>query len=225
MATLVADVVADVKHRLIIGTAATEPSDAYLGNWTRSAAKCAIGALQPPTLTTATVAAGPAVTVTADQVYYVAMRDKLLLPSEWEFQDTKVQLQRQVADTGDTATVWLFAGPVITSATTSIDTTCIFGTDWLEEVITLMVMEMVEVRRSQTSASGSDDKHISTARVLQDARDRLLKPYQEIRQGWVETMERRLQARAVMGDGAFRKSPWGNTRYRGRVINPNTGRS
>ena len=69
MATTVADVVTDLKDRLIVTTASSEPSDAALGRWVLASAKYAIGALQPPQESVVTATSGPSLSLTADIVY------------------------------------------------------------------------------------------------------------------------------------------------------------
>lgn len=223
MATTVATVVADLKDRLIVTAASSEPTDVMLGNWVRASARYTFGALQPPTETTLTVTSGPQAALTADMVFYVANDYELLLPSEWSKQGAKIRVQPQAAETGDTLTVWYYAMPTIEAATTSFDTSCIFGDDWLEEVITMMAAVQVELRRSFVAPSADGQGHASMTRVLQDERERLLEPYRRVRNEWVRDMESRVQARVGFGDAQFRTSPHNKFRNRGRVINPGTG--
>ena len=223
MATTVATVVADLKDRLIVTAASSEPTDAMLGNWVRASARYTFGALQPPTETTLTVTSGPQAALTADMVFYVANDYELLLPSEWSKQGAKVRLQPQAAETGDTLTVWYYAMPTIEAATASFDTSCIFGDDWLEEVITMMAAVQVELRRSFVAPSADGQGHASMIRVLQDERERLLTPYRRTRDTWVAEMDGRLQMRASLGNPAFRQSPYNKFRNRSMKTNRMTG--
>lgn len=223
MSTVVADVVADLKDRLIVTAASSEPNDAALGRWVLASAKYAIGALQPPKESVVTVTSGPSLSLTADIVYYVAVEEELLLPVEWAKQGNTIQLQPQAAATGQKATVWHFTAPTLSSATTSFDTTCIFGPDWLEEVITMMAGVMVELRRSFAAPSADGTGHASMMRVLQDERDRLLQPYVRARNAWAAEMDGRLQARANIGDRPFSKSAYSAFRNGSRLLNKATG--
>lgn len=223
MSTVVADVVTDLKDRLIVTSASSEPSDAVLGRWVLASAKYAIGALQPPKESVVTVTSVPSLSLTADIVYYVAVESELLLPVEWAKQGNTIQLQPQAATIGQKATVWHFTAPTLSSATTSFDTTCIFGPDWLEEVITMMTGVMVELRRSFTAPSADGTGHASMMRVLQDERDRLLQPYARARNAWAAEMDGRLQARANIGDRPFSKSAYSAFRNGSRWSNKATG--
>ena len=223
MATTVATVVTDVKDRMLVTAASSEPTDGMIGNWIRSAAKYAIGALQPPMETTVSVTSGPQASLTADQVYYVANDYEILLPVEWAKQGATIQLQPQAAASGDTIQVWYFLDPNITSATTEFDTTCIFGADWLEEAITLMACQQVEMRRSMVAPSADGTGHAAMIRVLQDERERLLTPYRRTRDTWVAEMDGRLQMRASLGNPAFRQSPYNKFRNRSMKTNRMTG--
>lgn len=223
MSTVVADVVTDLKDRLIVTSASSEPGDAVLGRWVLASAKYAIGALQPPKESVVTVTSVPSLSLTADIVYYVAVEEELLLPVEWAKQGNTIQLQPQAAATGQKATVWHFTAPTLSSATTTFDTTCIFGPDWLEEVITMMTGVMVELRRSFTAPSADGTGHASMMRVLQDERDRLLQPYVRARNAWAAEMDGRLQARANIGDRPFSKSAYSAFRNGSRWSNKATG--
>ena len=224
MSTVVADVVTDLKDRLIVTAASSEPNDAALGRWVLASAKYAIGALQPPKESVVSIAVGPKLSLTADIVYYVAVEEELLLPVEWAKQGNEVRLQPQAAPLGRTkATVWHFTAPTLSSATTSFDTTCIFGPDWLEEVITMMTGVMVELRRSFTAPSADGTGHASMMRVLQDERDRLLQPYVRARNAWAAEMDGRLQARANIGDRPFSKSAYSAFHNGSRWSNKATG--
>lgn len=224
MTTTVATVVADLKDRLIVTTAASEPNDAALGRWVLASAKYAIGALQPPTESVVPISAGPKLSLTADIVYYVAVEEEMLLPVEWAKQGNTIQLQPQAAPLGKVnATAWHFSAPALTSGTTTFDTTCIFGPDWLEEVITMMTGVMVELRRSFTAPSADGTGHASMMRVLQDERDRLLQPYVRVRNAWAAEMDGRLQARANIGDRPFSKSAYSAFRNGSRWSNKATG--
>lgn len=223
MSTVVADVVTDLKDRLIVTSASSEPGDAVLGRWVLASAKYAIGALQPPKESVVTATSGPSLSLTADIVYYVAVEEELLLPVEWAKQGNTIQLQPQAAATGQKATAWHFTAPTLSSATTTFDTTCIFGPDWLEEVITMMTGVMVELRRSFTAPSADGTGHASMMRVLQDERDRLLQPYVRVRNAWAAEMDGRLQARANIGDRPFSKSAYSAFRNGSRWSNKATG--
>ena len=223
MTTTVATVVTDVKDRLLIGTSTGEPDDTMLKRWVISSAKWAIGQLQPPKETTVSVTSGPSASHTADIVYFVANGHEMLLDSEWSKQGSTIKLHSHAAKPSDTLTIWSFTDPDIASDVTTFDTTCIFGTDWLEELITVMACMQAEQRRAFLAASADAGGHASSQRVLQDERNQLLAPYKQVRDEWLGMMGQRLAARAQFGDTALRTSPYSKFKNRSSKRNPLTG--
>lgn len=223
MATTVATVVADIRDRLKVGATAPEPTDAMLGNWVRSAAKYVIGQCQPVKETTVTVTSGPQAALVASEVYYVANGFEMLLPTEWAKQGSALVLQKQAAKARDTLTVWYSQTPDITAITTSFDTSCVFGPDWLEEVITVMAMQQVEARVSNISGSLDGNGHAQMYRVLQDEREKLIAPYRDVRNQFFGRMEQRVMARAQMGGMPYRESPYAKFKNRSGRVNRLTG--
>ena len=223
MSTVVATVVTDIQNRLKVGSTTPEPDATMLGNWVRSAAKYCIGQCQPVKETTVTVTSGPQAALIADDVYYVANGHEMLLPSEWSKQGNAVVMQRQAARARDTLTVWYFLDPDITSATTTFDTTCIFGTDWLEEVITVMAMQQVEARLSNLAGSVDGQGHAAMYRVMQDERERLLAPHRDTRNQWFSRMDNRVMVRAQMGNLPYRESAYSRFKNRSAYGSDLTG--
>jgi hypothetical protein len=223
MTSTLAELREDIKQRLLIGTTSQESDDMDIDNWLRDAFKFAIGVVPPVDETTVSVTSTPpTATLVADEVYYVANGPRILIAGEWEKQGGTLKFRRPAAQSGDTVQAWYFLDPDITSSTTSVDTSCTFGTDWLESVVIKMVMQEVEVRASNTAVSASAADHAGMVRVFQEQWLALLAPYQQRWAAWEARMERRLQQRLTFSDLPAKEHSAAGWRNRSRKI-PITG--
>lgn len=195
------------KTRLNAASTSAEPDDATWLLWCIDAFKTCMGVVPPVTEATATVSSSAfSATVVADQVFFVAYKSDLLLPSEWSKSSTTLHFKPGSVDLGGTITYWRFNSAIdnssaaLTDSSTSVNTTCIFGTDWLEPPATLMVMQRYFERMSSVNPSGDGPDYMATFRVYQDERDRILKPYVDTWNRWYGQMQAALQARVSLGD-------------------------
>ncbi len=222
MATVIADVAADIKDRLIIGSTAQEPTTTMLSTWLRNNLTECIGMLKPIKRTALSVTSHTA-TLDADQVFYVSDGIKTLFRDvEWGDDGASIYLDSAVAATGIVA--WYFKDPAITGATTSVDTSCIFGGNWLQELATLMTMAQAYERLANTATDQNDKDAASMLRVeWTDRIDRLYKWKRGEWDNWQSRMEQGMQRRASLGDLPFRLTAGANFVNKSRIYNPATG--
>lgn len=203
MATTVATLRADIIARLLVGSSTPEPTTALIDGWIRDAFRWAIGVLPPIKETTVSVTAGAnSGSLTADEVYYVALEHKLLLPSEWEKRGDNIEVNISLIPEGGSLQVWYFNMPDLSGAT--IDTDAIFGADWLEMLVRYQVMESVELRMANIAASSDSAGHAQLARYFQERVKEEFARLEARRNTFVNLKEKALAARAAMGDGTHR---------------------
>lgn len=222
MATTVATAVADIQNRLILGATTQEPSSAMLTTWLRDAFQELWGTLPSVKRTKLTVAS-QAAALTADIVYYVTDGVRTLFPDvEWGHDGTSVNFDPGVVANGGSVTVWYAVAPDFTGAT--IDTSGVFGTNWLEELATEMAVAQAYQRISNTAASQSEGQAAAAQRVeWNDKIDRLYKWKAARFAAWQASMEQGYQRRAQMGDLPRRTTPYGHFLNKSSVENSLTG--
>ena len=216
----------DCKARLLTDATSAQPSDAQIVLWCIRAFKDLIGIVPPVTETTATVSTTAfTATVTADQIFFVATKSNLLLPSEWAKQTTTLHFKPGSVVKGDTVTYWRFnaalgSGPgVITDSSTTVDTSCIFGTDWLEEPATVLTVMQVMSRLAGVSTSGDGPNFMASYRVYQDEREKIIKNLQATWDRWYQSMVMAQNARISVGDLPLRESPGAGLRNESMIVN------
>lgn len=221
MASTVATIVSAIKDRLLIGALAQEPTDAMLTTWLRDAFKECVGDLKPIKRTSVSVS-GNTASLTADIVYYASDGIRTLYPDvEWGYDGASVYLEPGVTGGGG-LTLWYYVAPDFTGAT--IDTTCIFGTDWLEELATVMAGAQAYQRLAGVAPSQSESLAAAAQRVdWNDRIDRLYKWKKAEIDGWMQRMEMGYQRRAQLGDLPRRQTPYGRFQNDSSISNALTG--
>lgn len=214
----------NIKNRLIVGATTQEPTTAMIELWLREAYKYAMGVIPCVKETTVAVATGHSVTLDADEVYYVSVGWQPLLPSEWQKQGDTLKLSPAAAAIGDTVQVWYYLKPVIdTASTLTIDSSCIFGPDWLEEVVMQFVEGMIETRMANTAGSADASGHAGMMRSFQEEWKALLTPQQVRFNEWKQARENAILARINFGDRQLKESPHAAFRNRSRIVHRNAG--
>ncbi len=218
MSSLVTDLVQDVRDRLILGASTQEPTDAMITTWVLSAFKSLIGTLPPVHEVVATVDADRQAAVTADQVFYVANGPHLLFASEWNKQNSMLIFQPSSVKDADVITAWCFLDPDITSDSTTVNTTCIFGTDWLESLAVLHAASRAMGRMANIAGEGDAAGYASWARVLDEEFKEMFTLYQNRWQGWNADMQQRIVDRARFGEAPPKQAPRANFVNKSQVI-------
>lgn len=226
MTSTIATMATEANNRLMVVDAGTgaEPTTAQMSDFIRLAFKELIAVLPPVKDTTLTLSTLNRAALTHDQAFYVAVNGLLLFPWEWATQGEYVKVQPASAAINDTLTVWYVAYPTITTGSTAtVDTSCIFGNDWLEELALLRGMMAASQRMANVSATAGGDSHASWFRVLQDDYQRLYQAHWQRYQDWRQSMEMALSARAGNGPAPRTVSPHAGFRNRSGVHNWLTG--
>jgi len=232
VASTLATLVADVKARLNTSAAATYPAypdDTTITGWLRSAFKWAVGVCPPIQSTTVTVSGTPdddgnwVIALTADVVYYVSVNHKLLLPVEWGKRGDNITILSAAAPYGATVQVWYYEPPALTSGVTEVETTCIFGPDWLEELAVMYAAGEVCRRLMTTAPSNDREGWANLWRTYQADREAMLQQLVGIRGAFISEKENALAMRANLGDGVPRQGAYTGLVNRSRIINKNTG--
>ncbi len=218
MSSVITDLVTDVQDRLLLSTTGGQPSTDMLTRWILSAFKMLIGALPPIHEVVATVNADRQATVTADQVFYVANGPHLLFASEWNKQTSTLIFQPSSVKDGDDITAWCFIDPNITSDTTSVNTTCIFGTDWLEALVLLYASARAYGRMANVAGEGDAAGYAAAERVKDEEFQQQFTLYQNRWQGWNADMQQRIADRARFGEAPPRQAPRANFINKSQVI-------
>ena len=175
MTSTIATMATNIKNRLNVGTGgavgtSAEPTDSVVQGWVRDAFKQLMGDLTPIAQTTASIAAGAA-TLANDRVFYVEVNQTPLLRGS-EYGQTPTGLSfRDPALDGETATIFYIDYPDVSGAT--VDTSCIFGPDWLEELATIKAAQEVCSRLANNSASQSPTDYAALYRTLGEQFNRL----------------------------------------------------
>lgn len=220
MASTIATVRDDIKDRLNIGTTESEPTDPMIDGWLASAFTWAITVCPPIFETTVTVDADRVATLDADDVLYVANDHRMLVPSEWNKAGDSLILSPSAASYNDQLQVWYFTMPVIT---TTVETSCVFGADWLTELATLDAMMKCEMRQMGVGASNDRDGHATMWRAIQTQQEALLKVLTAQRNAWLGKKEQEVAARAALGDGVNREGAYAGFINNSRIENRTTG--
>ena len=222
MATDISAAAVDIMDRLLIGGTAQEPTEAMLATWLRAAFKEQIGNLKPVVRAVLPVTRWEADLV-ADQVFYVSDGLRTLFRDiEWGDDGQKVYLDTSINP--DQITAWYFTDPGITASTDSVNTSCIFGGDWLEEIAKTMAMAQAYERIAGTAADQNEAQAASMLRVeWADKVERMYKWKRGEWDNWQSRMEQGMQRRAAMGDLPVRSTPYSNFVNKSSLRNPLTG--
>lgn len=229
MATTVATAVSTVKERLLVDNASqtAPPSDSMIEGYIRDAFRYMFGTLHPVFREQVTLDSSlSAALTTPGQIMYVSVNRTLLFPNEWTMGDDELLVEgHNIANNGDEAEVWMTRLPSLSGST--IESSCIFGTDWLEPPALIWAEMLVFQRLSNTSNSATGQYSLTQYRVREETLDKMINQYRATRAEFIATMDNRLNVRAMMGRPAMRDNSlhngWGRSGTRARA--PMTGRS
>jgi hypothetical protein len=227
MASTVATVATNVKTRLGVGTggavgSSSEPTDSVVQGWVRDAFKQIIGSLNPILVTSDTIASR-ALTLATDRIFYVEVNQTpLVRGSEYGASPTALSF-RDPALNGETATIYYYAAIDCTGST--IDTSCIFGDDWLENLATIMASQTVCLRLSNNANSQGPQDFASKFRVLEQDRQEQYQWHKSQRDEQMALFQQWQQARLQFGKRPLPESAMAGFRNRSRLINSLEGRS
>lgn len=207
MTSTVATMATEVQRRLRIGTpGGSEPATATVADYIRLAFKHLIGILPPvvETNTTLAISTGEVLTaaVTANRVFFVATFDKLLVPGqEWNKSGNTLYFHRSVGNSGDPISVWhtaLFT--IVTGTEATVNTTCIFGLDWLEELATLYAEMLALGELARNSGSASGPQHGAQYRATEQTYNLTFTQAKSIYEQWYAEKRDALGLRLASGD-------------------------
>ncbi len=200
MASTIATLLLQVEARLNLTNAGAEMSDIQISDELRLAFK-GIGGTLPPVLHT-TLALGNAYTAALvhDRLFFVSADGMPLFPWEYTSSGANIRVQPTAAARGDTLQVWYFVAPtIVTGSTLTVDTTCIFGNDWLEELAVIKASMETCLRQTSLSASNSPTDYGALYRTLGERYEAVYTAHQRTWDTWFQSKERELQARDTNG--------------------------
>jgi hypothetical protein len=224
MASTIATLLVEVESRLNLTNAGAEPSDNQISDFLRLAFKELIGVLHPVQHTTLTLGNTHTAALTHDRLFFVSRDGLPLYPWEFTTSGANVKVASTAANRGDTIEVWYFAAPTITTgSTTTVETSCIFGDDWLEELAVLRAMMPVCDRLSSLSPSNSGPDYLVMKRTIGEDYDRIFNQHKATWYQWFSMKNMELQARQMNGPDPVRYSGHVGFRNSSRVFNWLTG--
>jgi hypothetical protein len=215
MASTIATLLAEVESRLNLTNAGAEPSDNQISDFLRLAFKELIGVLHPVTHTTLTLGNTHTAALAHDRLFFVSRDGLPLYPWEFTTSGANVKVASTAANRGDTIEVWYFAAPsIVTGTTTSVETSCIFGDDWLEELAVVKASMEAALRQQNLSMSNSGMDYGVLYRQLGEQYDRLFAAHRQTWDMWYQQKNTELQARQMNGPDPRSYSPFTGFRNR-----------
>jgi hypothetical protein len=174
MATSISTAAATVTGRLILGVTAQEPTSAELQTWLRDGFKHLLGVLPPVVKGTFPVVSGTewhTVSLPNDGVWAVMHgTDYLIQGAEYGVTPTGITLDRGVGAIPDEyVTVYYTKYPLITDSTTSIESTCEFGPDWLAEPAMRYTIARSYERLAGTAPSQDGEVYAGRYRMAEES--------------------------------------------------------
>lgn len=224
MASTIATLLLEVETRLNMTNGGAEPSDGQISDFLRLAFKDLIGTLPPVQHTTLTLGNNYSAALTHDRLYFVSVAGLPLFPWEFSTSGNTVVVQPTAADRGDTIQVWYSAAPAITTgSTTSVDTDCIFGDDWLEELAVLEACKQSALRQQNLSMSNSGMDYGVLYRQLGERFNEVYNQHRLTWDMWFQQKNMELQARSLNGPHPVRYSGHAGYANRSKKTNWLTG--
>ena len=220
MATTVATLRATVILKLGIGTTANEPTTAMVDLAIREGFREGFSIFQPPFKSSVTISSDAA-TQAADRILYV-LADGLILIEGEEWQHGSggvIQLPRRF--NAESATIYYASVPDLTTST--IESSCVLGDDWLEPFVQSHTVSECFLRLSQSSTSHGGTYAAAHIRTNEERRTRLAERMQRQRDTWQQTMENLMARRLALGPRVRRESAWAGFSSKGRMSNSLTG--
>lgn len=207
MTSTIATLATEVENRLNLTHSGAEPSVALLSDFLRLAFKDVIGVLPPVLHTTLTLGNDYSAALTHDRLWFVSASGVPLFPWEFETSGANVVVQNTAAERDDTIQVWYSVAPTITTGSTAtVDTSCIFGDDWLEELAVKKASMEAAMRLSGVSPSNSGPDYLVLHRTLGEDYDRAFAAHRAEWDRWERQKNMQLQARQMNGPDPVRYS-------------------
>lgn len=207
MTSTIATLANEVESRLNMTNTGAEPSDVQISDFLRLAFKDLIGVLHPIRHTTLTVGNTYSAALVHDRLYFVSANGVPLFPWEFSSSGATVVVQDTAANRADTLQVWYFVAPeIVTGTTATVDTTCIFGHDWLEELAVIKAAMEACLRQASLAASQSPSDYHAMYRTLGEQYDRVFSAHRQTWDLWNQQKNMELQARSLNGPDPVRYS-------------------
>lgn len=224
MTSTIATLLLEVEGRLNLTNAGAEPSDTQIEDFLRLAFKDLSGVLPLIKHTTLTVGNTYQAALVHDRLWFVSASGVPLFPWEYSTSGANVLVQSTATDRADTLQVWYSVAPTITTgSTTTVDSTCIFGNDWLEELAVIKASMDASLRQQNLSPSNSPIDYGVLYRQLGEEYDRVFAAHKATWDMWFQTKNMELQARSLNGPQPVRYSGHVNFRNNSRKGNWLTG--
>lgn len=230
MSTTISAAATELTQRIKGTGNAPDPTTAQLSDYIRRAFIHLIGVLPPVTETTYVLVAGdPDSTVDLSstplkRIFYVGSGVDLFFPNEWQKVGNTLNVRRSTAKPGATISCWALPTITITlGSTATVDTSCIFGADWLEELA--LNEAAITVYQSMQRVAGSNSGQEYDKRVAlfkEQYNERYAQLHQEYAD-WKKEMMDRLALRLQTNDGPFVGSPFEGWVNNSRIRNRATG--
>lgn len=232
MASVLTDLRDEVKDRINIGTGGAQPSDPQLLGFVTNAVKGLVGELPPVFEITDPLGSDLSMTIANSQrILFVQTAEYTLFDSEWmrEADLPGIQLLGYAtARPNDKITAFYTKdhsnASELGAGTPQVETSCIFGVDWLEELI--LSDATISALRYMTKRHGSGGGSVMGAllRVELDNRKERYQRLRDVWNGWNEEMRTKQQERAAFAPPIRRNPLAGRLSPRGKRISRLTGR-
>lgn len=211
----------EVKNRMQIASsqAVPSPTNAQIEDYLRLSFQELFSVLPAVLHTTVTVGADHDIALTHTRAFFVSINGRMLFSQQWSTEGNTIQLVPHTAVAGDTAAVWYTASVAITlGSTTTVESTCIFGEDWLEEPAIQRACLHVYERMSNIADSEGAAINGSWYRVKQDEYRNLVAQRENTFNQWLSQNFQRLSERAAHGPQAVSLNPYGGIPNRSKRI-------
>lgn len=232
MATVIADAATELTLRLKTSGLAPDPTTAQLSDFIRRAFAHLVGVLPPVTETTFTLVAGDPdstvdlTSVPTSRIFYVATGVDLLFPNEWQKIKNTVYVRRTAAPPGALVVLWNVPALTITlGSTLTVETSCVFGQNWLEELAlneAAITAYQTLMRTAGTNSGQEYDKRIA---LFKERYNELFGQLQKEYLDWKKEMDTRLALRLQTNDGPVVASPFHGWTNSSGVTNRATGQN
>lgn len=216
MASSIPTLAALMVKQLKIGSGRSEPTTDDIGDYLRLAFRDCIADFNPVKSqqieidqSSATIPTYSATLIEAAlRVWYVSVGTRLLQPVEFIFDGEVIHLIPSVGADGSEVTVWFTPSiDIELGSTDSVDTSCIFGPNWLEQPAYLKAQQSIHDERSHRATSGGGQQHQSRYRVKAETITATLAKKAQDFMRWDEEMKMRQQQRFSLGDQPLLEHP------------------
>jgi hypothetical protein len=208
----------NLQTTLNLGSGGAEPTAATIQQWLRDGARELWGELPPVLKRDLTITSTYAATLTYNRVFFVVAGGLTLLRgSEWNAGDSALNFVPGAVGVGDTVTAYYVTAPGITNTTTELDSTCIFGDDWLEPLMLTYAEMQAHNRLMNVATVERADAHAGAYRLKMARLAEQKAGAKSQWDAWYQDLLGSIQARMQTGDRPYAEHPAAGFRNRSKI--------